>query len=151
MYIFLLHAFNIFCSIKIIVYIVYTLLNIVSLFIIKGIPPGIPAREKKLVTDGVNVQTSRGVIPFNALKPNIDGSSQCILPTDVGSRIGIMYVPQAGCPDKAEMHFIINGEDQGVCGKDIPYKAGPLRAVVDVYGTTKQVRIIQLYGGEYLY
>jgi hypothetical protein len=96
------------------------------------------------------VQTSRGVIPFNALKPNIDGSSQCILPTDAGSRIGIMYVPQAGCPDKAEMHFIINGEDQGVCGKDIPYKAGPLRAVVDVYGTTKQVRIVQLYGGEYL-
>jgi len=72
------------------------------------------------------------------------------LPTDAGSRIGIMYVPQAGCPDKAEMHFIINGEDQGVCGKDIPYKAGPLRAVVDVYGTTKQVRIVQLYGGEYL-
>lgn len=103
-----------------------------------------------MVTDGVNVQTSRGVIPFNALKPNIDGSSQCILPTDVGSRIGIMYVPQAGCPDKAEMHFIINGEDQGVCGKDIPYKAGPLRAVVDVYGTTKQVRIVQLYGGKYL-
>jgi len=96
------------------------------------------------------VQTSRGVIPFNALKPNIDGSSQCILPTDAGSRIGIMYVPQAGCPDKAEMHFIINGEDQGVCGKDIPYKAGPLRAVVDVYGTTKQVRIVQLYGGKYL-
>lgn len=59
-----------------------------------------------------------------------------------------MYVPQAGS-DKAEMHFIINGEDQGVCGKDIPYKAGPLRAVVDVYGTTKQVRIVQLYGGEY--
>ncbi|XP_018351511.1 PREDICTED: hydrocephalus-inducing protein homolog [Trachymyrmex septentrionalis] len=113
---------------------------------ITGLPPGIPAREKKLVTDGVNVQTSRGVIPFNALKPNIDGSSQCILPTDAGSRIGIMYVPQAGCPDKAEMHFIINGEDQGVCGKDIPYKAGPLRAVVDVYGTTKQVRIVQLYG-----
>lgn len=104
-----------------------------------------------MVTDGINVQTSRGVIPFNALKPNIDGPSQCILPTDAGSRIGIMYVPQAGCPDKAEMHFIINGEDQGVCGKDIPYKAGPLRAVVDVYGTTKQVRIVQLYGGECSY
>ncbi|KAK2576814.1 hypothetical protein KPH14_005449 [Odynerus spinipes] len=106
---------------------------------------GIPSREKKLVTDGVNVQTSRGVIPFNALRPNTIGSSQYILPTDAGSRIGIMYVPQAGS-DKAEMHFIINGEDQGVCGKDIPYKAGPLRAVVDVYGTTKQVRIVQLYG-----
>lgn len=49
------------------------------------------------------------------------------------------------------MHFIINGEDQGVRGKDIPYKAGPLRAVVDVYGITKQVQIVQLYGGKYLY
>ncbi|XP_076238733.1 neuralized-like protein 2 isoform X2 [Calliopsis andreniformis] len=110
-----------------------------------GYGEGIPSREKKLITDGVNVQTSRGVIPFNALKPNTIDSSQNILPTDAGSRIGIMYVPQAGS-DKAEMHFIINGEDQGVCGKDIPYKAGPLRAVVDVYGTTKQVRIVQLYG-----
>lgn len=110
-----------------------------------GYVEGIPSKEKKLVTDGVNVQTSRGVIPFNALRPNTIGSSHYILPTDAGSRIGIMYVPQTGS-DKAEMHFIINGEDQGVCSKDIPYKAGPLRAVVDVYGTTKQVRIVQLYG-----
>lgn len=94
------------------------------------------------------MQTSRGVIPFSALRPNIIDSSQYILPTDAGSRIGIMYVPQPGS-DKAEMHFIINGEDQGVCWQDIPYKAGPLRAVVDVYGTTKQVRIVQLYGGTY--
>ena len=57
-------------------------------------------------------------------------------------------MPQ-GSSDKAEMHFIINGEDQGVCQKDIPYKAGPLHAIVDVYGTTKQVRIVQLYGSEY--
>lgn len=110
-----------------------------------GYGEGIPSTEKKLITDGVNVQTSRGVIPFNALRPNTIGSSQYIPPTDIGSRIGIMYVPQAGS-DKAEMHFIINGEDQGVCGKDIPYKTGPLRVVVDVYGTTKQVRIVQLYG-----
>ncbi|XP_071859500.1 neuralized-like protein 2 [Bombus fervidus] len=112
---------------------------------IEGYGEGIPSGEKKLITDGVNVQTSRGVIPFNSLRPNTIDSSQYILPTDAGSRIGIMYVPQAGS-DKAEMHFIINGEDQGVCGKDIPYKEGPLRAVVDVYGTTKQVRIVQLYG-----
>ncbi|XP_033321169.1 neuralized-like protein 2 isoform X2 [Megalopta genalis] len=104
---------------------------------------GIPSREKKLITDGVNVQTSRGVIPMNALRPNT--ISQNILPTDAGSRVGLMYVPQAGS-DKAEMHFIINGEDQGVCMKDIPYKAGPMRAVVDLYGTTTQVRIVQLYG-----
>lgn len=57
-----------------------------------------------------------------------------------------MYVPQAGS-DAADMHFIINGEDHGVCVTDIPYKQKPLHAVVDVYGTTKQVRIVQLYGG----
>lgn len=106
---------------------------------------GIPSREQKLITDGVNVQTSRGVIPFNALQPNTFSYPHYLLPADAGSRIGIMYVPQGGS-DKAEMHFIINGVDQGVCEKDIPYKAGPLRAIVDVYGTTKQVRIVQLYG-----
>lgn len=103
--------------------------------------------EQKLITDGVHVQTSKGIIPFIALRPSDIGSSQNILPTDTGSRIGVMYIPQIGS-DKAEMHFIINGEDQGPCAKDIPYRAGPLHAVVDVYGTTKQVRIIQLYGGE---
>jgi neuralized-like protein 2 len=66
-----------------------------------------------------------------------------ILPTDMGSRIGLVYVIK---DNKAEMHFLINGEDQGPCAKDIPYDGRPLYAVVDVYGTTKQVRIIQLYG-----
>ena len=68
-----------------------------------------------------------------------------ILPTDIGSRIGIMYRVVG---DSAEMRFIINGEDQGPCARNIPYHGGPLYAVVDVYGTTKQVRIIQLYGGK---
>ena len=45
------------------------------------------------------------------------------------------------------MHYIINGEDQGAFTRKLPYKEGPLYAVVDVYGTTKQVRIIQLNGG----
>lgn len=67
--------------------------------------------------------------------------SDDVLPTDVGSRIGILYMIK---DEMAEMHFILNGEDQGPCAKDIPYKSGPLYAVVDVYGTTKQVRIIQL-------
>lgn len=107
---------------------------------------GIPAKEKRLITDGLSVETSRGTIPYSVLKPNIVGSCQNILPTDTGSRIGVMYVPQMGS-DKAEMHFIINGEDQGVFARDIPYKDSPLYAIVDVYGTTKQVRIVQLYGG----
>ncbi|XP_063977293.1 neuralized-like protein 2 [Diachasmimorpha longicaudata] len=102
---------------------------------------------RKLKTDGITVHTSRGLIPYAALTPNLtqNDTSQDILPTETGSRIGVMYVPQAGT-DLAEMHFIINGVDQGVCGKDIPYREGPLHAVVDVYGTTKQVRIVQLYG-----
>lgn len=45
------------------------------------------------------------------------------------------------------MHYIINGEDQGAFTRKLPYKDAPLFAVVDVYGATKQVRIIQLYGG----
>lgn len=47
------------------------------------------------------------------------------------------------------MHFIINGIDHGPCVSDIPYKETPLHAVVDVYGTTKQVKIIQLYESKY--
>lgn len=61
----------------------------------------------------------------------------------------MLFVPTLHDKDKAEMHFIINGEDQGPCTKDIPYKEGALHAVVDVYGTTKQVKIIQLYGSKY--
>lgn len=58
-----------------------------------------------------------------------------------------MFIPTPDTNDLAEMHFIINGEDQGPCTTDIPYKKGALHAVVDVYGTTKQVKIVQLYGG----
>lgn len=72
-------------------------------------------------------------------------SLQNIIPTDVGSRIGILYIVM---DNEAEMHFIINGEDQGACAKKIPYRDAPLYVVVDVYGTTKQVRIVQLYGGK---
>lgn len=107
---------------------------------------GVPSRDI-IIKDNLNVHTSRGTIPYSALKPNVMGKSQSILPTDTGSRIGVMYLPKPGT-DGAEMHFIINGEDQGVCVCDLPYKFKPLHAVVDVYGTTKQVRIVQLYGGE---
>lgn len=80
------------------------------------------------------------------LKPN--KSSKVILPTDAGSRIGVMYVPTS--EHEADMHYIINGEDQGACVKRIPFTNAPLYVVVDVYGTTKKVRIIQLYVGKYM-
>jgi neuralized-like protein 2 len=109
---------------------------------------------QSVLGDGDYVSTYCGALKRNLLRPlpriKIDGFDQSgeeasILPTDVGSRIGIMYVVKQ---NKAEMHFILNGEDQGPCAKDIPYGDKPLYAVVDVYGTTKTVRIVQLSGGE---
>ncbi|CAG7681494.1 unnamed protein product [Allacma fusca] len=73
-----------------------------------------------LVREGEFFMTPRGYIPRRALMPN------------------------PGEDGKADMHFIINGEDQGHCARDIPYQNAPLYAVVDVYGSTKQVRIVQL-------
>ncbi len=118
---------------------------------------------QSILGEGEHVYTAKGVFKRSILKPlpqitamdtdhavsDSSSSSEAvtdtsILPTDVGSRIGIVYVIKN---DQAEMHFIINGEDQGPCVKGIPYKEGPLYAVVDVYGTTKRVRIVQLYGG----
>ncbi|CAG2163765.1 unnamed protein product [Oppiella nova] len=96
----------------------------------------------------VNQMYSRCVIE----SPNSADSSKSVdttvnmgyLPTDVGSKVGVMYVVSGD--HSADMHFIFNGEDHGVYAKDIPYNNGPLFAVVDIYGTTKQVRIVQLYG-----
>lgn len=102
------------------------------------------------VGEGFFIRTSRGIIPRNILKPvSRDGTGTDILATDRGSRIGVLFVPTVQDPNRAEMHFIINGQDQGPCTKDIPYKEGALHAVVDVYGTTKQVRVIQLYGSKW--
>ncbi|KAJ8914815.1 hypothetical protein NQ315_014561 [Exocentrus adspersus] len=96
---------------------------------------------KKFARKHDTIKTCRGIIPLNLLKPV--RSSADILPTDMGSRIGVMYVPTD--EEQADMHYIINGEDQGACVKHIPFTKAPLHVVVDVYGTTKKVRIIQLY------
>ncbi|KAL1130151.1 hypothetical protein AAG570_013089 [Ranatra chinensis] len=106
---------------------------------------GSTSRERRhYLGDEATVRTVRGPVPRSALRP--PSPTPNILPTDVGSRIGVVYVPAPRSPATAEMHFIINGEDQGPCTDDIPYRDGPLYAVVDVYGATKQVRIVQLYG-----
>lgn len=99
---------------------------------------------KKVCIDNGVLKTCRGSVPVNILKPI--KNSRDILPTDTGSRIGVVYVPTD--EKEADMHYIINGEDLGACVKHIPYNDAPLHVVVDVYGTTKKVRIIQLYGGE---
>jgi neuralized-like protein 2 len=97
------------------------------------------------------IRTPRGLIHENTLLPHggqgVKSGEPCrLLPTDVGSRIGVLFVPTSSL--MADMHFIINGEDQGPCSREIPFNAAPLYAVVDVYGSTKKVRIVQFEGGE---
>lgn len=92
------------------------------------------------------LRTLFGNVPLRSLKPSKPNGHD-ILPTDVGSKIGVMYVPTDAF--EAEMHYIINGKDQGAFARHIPYSLTPLYVVVDVYGTTKKVRIVQLYEGEF--
>lgn len=108
----------------------------------------------KILGDSIYVRTPRGMFPKRLLRPtvvDVNGSADCnpgILLTDKGSRIGVVFVPTEADKTKAEMHFIINGIDRGPCTKDIPIDKTPLHVVIDVYGTTKQIRIIQLYGSK---
>lgn len=110
----------------------------------------LPQAVNILGNEDLYVRTSRGVVPRRTLKPNAPYSSD-MLPSDTGSRIGMVYVQNPSDANKAEMHFIVNGEDQGPCTKDIPYKESDLFAVIDVYGTTKQVKIIQLYESKFFF
>ncbi|NWI62905.1 NEUL2 protein, partial [Todus mexicanus] len=60
------------------------------------------------------------------------------------SRIGVLYAPQ---PDgTADMHIVINGEDMGPSARGLP-AARPLYAVVDVFASTKSVRVIPVEYG----
>lgn len=112
-----------------------------------------PRKTKPVLGDGqVICCGGRGSFRRSLLQPRIRNLSNSnyfhdytkdLLPTDVCSRIGVMY--QASSENTAEMHFIINGQEQGPNALNIPYRNGSLHAVVDVYGTTKQVRIVQLY------
>ncbi|NWY29952.1 NEUL2 protein, partial [Pheucticus melanocephalus] len=60
------------------------------------------------------------------------------------SRIGVLYAPQ---PDgTADMHIVINGEDMGPSARGLP-ATRPLYAVIDVFASTKSVRVIPVdYG-----
>ena len=99
---------------------------------------------KLLKAGSTMIKTSHGLVPIGVLEPSKFDVK--ILPTDTSSRIGLMYIPVN--EHEANMHYIINGEDQGACATKIPYSKSPLHVVVDVYGSTKKIRIIQLYGGK---
>ncbi|KAM6404334.1 neuralized-like protein 2 [Rhynochetos jubatus] len=60
------------------------------------------------------------------------------------SRIGVTHVPR---PDgTADMHIVINGEDMGPSARRLPADR-PLYAVVDVFASTKSVRVIPVEYG----
>ncbi|XP_037715630.1 neuralized-like protein 2 [Drosophila subpulchrella] len=103
--------------------------------------------HRNLLGDATHVRTPRGLLPKRLLRPSMgNGNDSDILLTDRGSRIGIIYVPTVQSASKGELHFIINGVDRGPVSRDIPLNRAPLFVVIDVYGTTKQIRIIQLEG-----
>lgn len=63
------------------------------------------------------------------------------LPTDVGSLIGVYFEP-ISC-SFARLHVVLNDSDLSPQMELIPLD-GPLYAVVDVYGVTKQVRVVPM-------
>lgn len=65
-------------------------------------------------------------------------------PTARRSRIGVLYTPRAD--GTADMHIVINGEDMGPSARNLP-AARPLYAVIDVFASTKSVRVIQVEYG----
>ncbi|XP_053309754.1 neuralized-like protein 2 [Spea bombifrons] len=70
--------------------------------------------------------------------------SNILPPTSRRSRIGVLYEPQSD--GTHNMHIIINGEDMGASARGISAEK-PLYAVVDVFASTKSVRVIQLEYG----
>ncbi|VDI37606.1 Hypothetical predicted protein, partial [Mytilus galloprovincialis] len=87
---------------------------------------------------------SRSLLSNGKWNPQNNIGDSMSLSDGVGSRIGIMYTV---VENSAEMHLIINGEDQGPCVRNIPYTNGSLHVMLNVNAKTQQVRIIQLYGG----
>ncbi|XP_074867491.1 neuralized-like protein 2 [Carettochelys insculpta] len=65
-------------------------------------------------------------------------------PTARRSRIGVLYAIRSD--GMADMHIIINGEDMGPSARSLP-ASRPLYAVIDVFASTKSVRVIQVEYG----
>ena len=74
------------------------------------------------------------------LNHNLLKGGDNILPTDVGSRIGI-HVTMNG-----QLFFFVNGIQFGPFTADVPIQYNEVFAVVDLYGITKQIKVIQVEG-----
>ena len=81
-----------------------------------------------------------GFVTNSKLNVNLLKGSENILPTDVGSRIGI-HITVNG-----ELFFFVNGTKFGPFTTDLPIQYNDVFAVVDLYGITKQIKVIQVQG-----
>ena len=79
-------------------------------------------------------------VKSSKLNWNLLKGSDNLLPTDVGSRIGI-HVTAHG-----ELFFFVNGLQFGPFTTDIPIQCNEVFAVVDLYGITKQIKVLQVEG-----
>ncbi|GFR24125.1 neuralized-like protein 2 [Trichonephila clavata] len=107
----------------------------------------LPSRHKMpslCYSDGEDsVHSMSSLFSEESADENYNENGEYMYPADVGSRIGVTYVIR---DNLAEMYILLNGHVFGPCATGIPYKSGPIYAVIDLYGTTKQVRIIQTFG-----
>lgn len=108
----------------------------------KPIPKALLVKDFVAIDMELAAEASRTASPY--VRPPLN-YSQRYFPTSIGSRIGVTYELRGG---RAYMHFLINGEDQGASLMEEADLDQPFHASIDVYGTTKQVRILQLNYGK---
>lgn len=78
-------------------------------------------------------------VNVNILCKEITISRVLFKPCDVGSRIGLFI------SSERELYFLVNGIQYGPCAKHIPKNIN-VYVALDLYGNTKQIKIINCYG-----
>lgn len=86
------------------------------------------------------IETCWGTYPRFCLK-SLNPSDK-LSDGNVGFKIGVLYLPTDDTV--ANLYLMINGDVLGPFATEIPYKEHPLYAVVDIYGKTKRVRLLQI-------
>lgn len=95
---------------------------------------------KEIVFSDDTIHTCWGSYPRFSLK-SLDPSDE-LSDVKVGFKIGILYIPTDDTV--ANLYSVINGQVLGPFATEIPYREHPLYGVVDIYGNTKRVRLLQI-------
>lgn len=94
------------------------------------------------------IETCRGSYSRIALQktPFVENTPSAMKNLDVGFKVGVVYIPRND--EVADLFYLINGDLFGPYALQIPYKEVPLHVVIDVYGRTRKVRILQIQPGK---